>query len=234
MTVSPRPGRIDPAPAFAATDIVRPLDWAVLFGRRGCVEMDLGAGDGGFLAGRAGQHPERDFLAVERLLGRARKIARKAIRLRLGNLRVLRLESAYTLQHLVPPQSVSVIHLMYPDPWPKRRHWRRRVVQPEFASAVARCLILGGEFRFTTDHADYFAWSRDILGREPLLEPSASLWDFSADPDTEFQAEFEKESRETFRGLWKKAAGLPDASAHWAVNVSGTPTFPRKSIAGES
>ncbi|MCX6934889.1 MAG: tRNA (guanosine(46)-N7)-methyltransferase TrmB, partial [Verrucomicrobia bacterium] len=96
--------------------------WGEVFGRTAPLEVYLGAGDGVYAEARAQREPERDFVAVERLLGRATKIAKKAVRNGLTNLRVLRLESWYFIKNLCPPGSLDAITLRYPDPWPKRRH----------------------------------------------------------------------------------------------------------------
>src|ERR1700735_3626745 len=114
------------------TDICARFDWHELFGNDRLIELDLGAGDGGFALAYAQLHPEINLLAVERLLGRVRKIEKRAARAKLGNLRILRLELAYTVRYLLPPESISVAHILFPDPWPKRRHWPRRLVQPDF------------------------------------------------------------------------------------------------------
>lgn len=201
--------RVKASPAWMdlpSLDLNQPLDWVALFGEeraREGIEIDLGAGDGDFIAARAATHPERGFLGVERLLGRALKIARKAEKQELGNLKALRLESWYTVQYLAAPGSVAIIHLMFPDPWPKNRHAGNRVVQPTFATAVAQALRLGGEFRFTTDHQAYFQEASEVLDAEAGLERN-EVWDFSTDATTDFQALWEAEGRNTYRARWKK------------------------------
>lgn len=132
------------------------LDWEEVFGNSHPVEIDIGCGDGSFLVHRAKNHPERNFVGVERLLGRARKVDRKAQRLGLANVRALRIESGYAVRFLFPPASVSIYHIYFPDPWPKKRHHKRRLIQPDFLDAMARTLVDGGEVRFATDHAQYF------------------------------------------------------------------------------
>lgn len=159
----PRDGFRNPEPLeFMPADYFRRLRRDELFGG-GPLEVDLGCGDGSFLVAMAGQHPERRFLGVERLLGRARKVCRKLLREGLENARVLRLESRYTLEWLLPEASVSRLHLLCPDPWPKARHHRRRLIQPEFLEAVSRVLVPGGEFLFKTDNEEYFEWTLEHL-----------------------------------------------------------------------
>jgi len=122
------------------------------------LEIDLGCGDGGFLLAMAERYPERNFLGVERLLGRIRKVSRKARRKGIENVRLLRLECAYAVEWLLPPGCAMRVHLLCPDPWPKQRHHRRRLVQTTFLKSVHGLLEDGGEFLFKTDHPDYAEW----------------------------------------------------------------------------
>jgi tRNA (guanine-N7-)-methyltransferase len=185
------------------TDLCARLDWRAIFGNDAPVELDLGAGDGGFALAYAAQNPGINLLAVERLLGRVRKIEKRAARAGLKNLRVLRLELGYTVRYLLPPESISVAHILFPDPWPKRRHWPRRLVQPDFVRDLARALRSGGEFRFTTDHAHYFETAQAAVKEANVLQ-AAPVWDWAADPKTDFQKTFELEGRPIWRARWSK------------------------------
>ena len=163
------------------------------------LEVDLGCGDGSFLVEMAKQFPERDFIGVERLLGRARKVCRKIARQGLTNARVLRLESRYVVEWLLPAASVTRLHLLCPDPWPKVRHHRRRLIQPEFLGAVRRALEPGGEFLFMTDHEDYFRWAGEKLAACGGFKPLP--WDEDAFfyPKTDFQLQWEAEGKRMWR-----------------------------------
>lgn len=196
------------SPAFEAAfvpvaDICHPFDWGRVFSARGPLHLDLGAGDGGFAAAFARENPGINVLAVERLLGRARKIAKKATRQGLGNLRVLRLESGYMMRHLVPTASVAVIHLMHPDPWPKRRHWKHRLVGEVFAEACARALEPGGEIRLTIDHPGYLKEIVACFDRQAALE--AFRWLPGAGyPRSDFEAQFAGQGKVVFRQGWRR------------------------------
>jgi tRNA (guanine-N7-)-methyltransferase len=192
------------SPSLILTDICARLDWRELFGNDHPIELDLGAGDGGFALAYAGQHPEINLLAVERLLGRVRKIEKRAIRAGRDNLRVLRLEFGYTVRYLLPPGSVSVAHILFPDPWPKRRHWPRRLIQPDFVRDLANALKPGGEIRFTTDHAHYFETAQQAI-REANVLQAADEWNWADDPKTDFQKTFDAEGRATHRARWTKS-----------------------------
>lgn len=188
---------------IAIGDICRPLDPGVIFPCAGALHLDLGAGDGGFAAAFAALNPSTNLLAVERLLGRAQKIAKKAWRRGLANLRVLRLESGYLVKYLMPPASVDVIHLMHPDPWPKRRHWKNRLVHDEFAQACIRILRPGGEIRLTIDHPGYLREIIACFDRQSALEPFR--WQPGAEyPRSDFEAQFAGEGKVVFRQAWRK------------------------------
>jgi len=191
------------SPSIVLTDICARFDWRELFGNDHPIELDLGAGDGGFALAYAQRHPEINLLAVERLLGRVRKIEKRTVRAELTNLRILRLEFGYTVRHLLPPESVSIAHILFPDPWPKRRHWPRRLIQPDFVRDLGVALRPGGELRFTTDHAHYFETAQQAI-REAKALVAAAEWDWAADPRTDFQQTFDAEGRATYRARWVK------------------------------
>jgi tRNA (guanine-N7-)-methyltransferase len=150
-------------------DYSKPLDLHEIFGRVAPIEVDLGCGDGLFLAAMAEENPERDYLGIERSIGRVRGTCRKFAQRNLTNGRVLRAEIADTVQHLLSPASVDVFHLMFPDPWPKRRHHRRRLVTENFLRSIAGALSADGTFGIVTDHADYFDEIAGLLPHVPHL-----------------------------------------------------------------
>ena len=149
-------------------DIFMPLSLGEIFMRSQPVEVDLGSGSGQFLVAASQRYPGHNFLGVERLLGRVRKTRRRAWKLGLQNLRVLRFEINYTVRYLLPPDSIWRFHLSFPDPWPKRRHQRRRVVDREFFGAVYRALQPRGELWIKTDHAEYFASIEKLVPEMPF------------------------------------------------------------------
>ncbi|HVR34934.1 MAG TPA: tRNA (guanosine(46)-N7)-methyltransferase TrmB [Methylomirabilota bacterium] len=162
-----------PSPAsliHRITDAVHPLDAPSLFPAVQPLEVELGSGDGSFILDYAARHPEHNFLAVERLLGRLRKIDRKGTRLGLANLRGLRIEAGYFLEHLLPANSTLALHLYFPDPWPKRRHWKNRLVNERFPALARRVLIPGGPLHLRTDNPDYFEQMTLVFREAPSFE----------------------------------------------------------------
>src|SRR5437762_12472070 len=146
-----RDSRLIPDSSYSLTNR---LDLEKIFGRRAPLHVDLGCGDGSFLCALAQRLPDKNFLGIERLSARIRSSARKAASL--GNVRLLQMESSYAVRYLLPAESVETFYLLFPDPWPKRRHWRRRIITEEFLRAINQALAENGRFLVATDHLDYF------------------------------------------------------------------------------
>lgn len=191
-------------PWVELSSVVEPLDPSALLPGCDRLALDLGAGDGGFASAWAKLHPRTGVLAVERLLGRARKIVRKAVRLRLHNLRVLRLESFYTIKYLLPASSVDEIHIMHPDPWPKKRHHKHRLCTTEFFLHCARILRPAGVIYLTTDHSGYIAHALREASHCPLLlsQPWVPGPGF---PLSDFERNFRSEGKLVFRQAWRRS-----------------------------
>ena len=187
----------DPAALLAATehalwtpaDHCRRVELADIFPRTVPFEIDFGCGDGSFLLAMATRFPERNFLGTERMLGRVEKVCRAIARNRLDNCRVLRLESFYSAKWLLPIGCASVVHIGFPDPWPKRHHHPRRLFQDEFMIALHQVLAAGAEVRIKTDDQPYFLWIEKVIGRAKGFEQID--WPEEADyPKTDFERHF--------------------------------------------
>ena len=112
-----------------------------IFGRKAPLHVDLGCGDGSFVCALAQRLAEKNLLGIERLLGRIRSSAHKAAGL--SNVRLLQMESSYAVRYLLSAGSVETFYLLFPDPWPKRRHQRRRIVTPDFLRSIHTALKTG-------------------------------------------------------------------------------------------
>jgi tRNA (guanine-N7-)-methyltransferase len=160
---------------FMPADYFRRHSADDIFGNDHPLEIDLGCGDGSFLIEMAQHYPERNFLGIERLLGRVRGVCKRIQELGLTNVMVLRLESQYALDYLLAPSSVSRLHLLCPDPWPKARHHKRRLVQQEFLHILQKTLSPGGEFLFKTDHPEYYEWVLEEIELFNKNSPSSAF-----------------------------------------------------------
>jgi tRNA (guanine-N7-)-methyltransferase len=170
---------------YRPRSFIERLDLTQLFSKPQPLEVELGCGDGSFLVQWAKVHPQHNFLGVERLLGRLRKVDRKGLRAGLTNLRLIRLEASYFIEYLLPPASVHALHIYFPDPWPKRRHRKHRLINEHFTRVAARALAPGGIVFLRTDDANYFSQMKEVfesnarfVARETPSELSAILTDF--------------------------------------------------------
>jgi len=191
MQSQPRPTGEPPDIIYQLHSILEPVNLARLFPKQQALEIELGSGDGWFLAAYAALHPEHNFIGIERLLGRIRKLERKARRAGLTNLRGIRIESAYFLRHLLPQHSARTIHLYFPDPWPKRKHRRHRLVNEAFPSLASQALEPHGAVYLRTDDLDYFGQMKAVFAASPIFEPietPPALAQLPTDFERDFQA----------------------------------------------
>jgi tRNA (guanine-N7-)-methyltransferase len=144
-----------------------------------------------------------NFIGVERLLGRIQKLDRKGRRAGLSNLRGVRIESSYFLQHLLPPLSAAALHIYFPDPWPKKKHRKHRLVVGNFPALAGAALASGGVVYFRTDDADYFTQMIEVFtasGEFQEVETPAEL----AKLPTDFEREFVARGVQTLRAAYQK------------------------------
>jgi len=194
-----------PAIIFRPPSYVERLDVGALFPKPHPLEVELGSGDGSFIAQWASLNPETNFLAVERLLGRLRKIERKSHRAGLANVRALRLEASYFAEYLLPPESVTAFHIYFPDPWPKRKHRVNRLINEPFAEVLRAALRIDGIVYLRTDDLDYFAQMNRVFEANknfkavPTPERLASVL-------TDFERNFIAEGIQTNRAAYRRVA----------------------------
>src|SRR5690606_35150358 len=182
---------------------------AAAFGRSAPLEVELGSGDGSFLIEWAARHPDRNFLGVERLLGRIRKLDRKAQRAGLLNVRGLRIEAAYCVEYLLPPGSVRALHVYFPDPWPKRRHHKNRLVNEHFVGITRRALEPGGVIHLRTDDPGYAERMRELFDGAPGFQPVDTPPELAA-IRTDFERDFNARGIET-RRMSYRSLSIPSA-----------------------
>lgn len=190
-----------PSLIYKLPSIIERLKLEELFSQNRPLEVELGSGDGTFLVEYARRHSDRNFLGVERLLGRLRKIDRKGRRAGLENLRVIRLEAGYVVEYLLPPGSVSVLHIYFPDPWPKRKHRPKRLVNERFTDLAAQVLAPGGMVYLRTDDQDYFEQMTAVFSDNPkfcAVETPEDLRELLTDFERDFLARGVKTRRAAY------------------------------------
>lgn len=141
----------------------RPIDWRELFGNDRPVEMEIGMGKGTFITEQARARPDVNFFGIEWARWYWRYASDRLRRNRCLNARTVRAEAGYFVAEFVPGASLSVLHVYFPDPWPKKRHNKRRLIQEPFLRQVERVLVPNGRLQIVTDHQDYFEQIETVI-----------------------------------------------------------------------
>jgi tRNA (guanine-N7-)-methyltransferase len=181
-------------PAFSSVIELLPesqvarLDLVQLFGRSTPLHVDLGCGDGSFICEMAQQLSNSNFLGIERLTKRVETVRRKAEKIE--NVRVLRADTLFAVRDLLPESSVRTFYLLFPDPWPKRRHQFRRVFTRDFLDAIAVALEQEGIVRVATDQLDYFRQIEQLSCAHLQFQVVPAFPGESVLPITKFERKF--------------------------------------------
>ncbi|MBP6625927.1 MAG: tRNA (guanosine(46)-N7)-methyltransferase TrmB [Arenimonas sp.] len=189
-------------PRYGLDYLGQPRDYDAAFGRARPRVLEIGFGNGEQLLFAAAREPERDFIGVEvhgpgvgRLLNAAASEA-------LANLRVYQHDAVDVLQQEIAPASLAEVRIYFPDPWHKKRHNKRRLVQPEFVARVCERLAPGGLLHVATDWEPYAEHLWDVLDAEPRLRNLAGPRGSSARPDWRRQTHFETRGLKLGHGVW--------------------------------
>ena len=188
---------------------VEGLDWRAVFGREGRVEVEIGIGKGRFLLSCAAARPDVLHFGVEWSNEYLRLVETRAERLGLDNVRFVRADATDLVRRAIPERSVSAYYVFYPDPWPKKRHHKRRFLQAANVDAMARTLVSSGSLHVATDHDDYWSVIEPLLNAHAAFarEPSFGGPEFPLaidGPLTNFEAKYEIEGRSRHRGSWRR------------------------------
>jgi tRNA (guanine-N7-)-methyltransferase len=199
-----REGRITPAqqralkelwPRYGLEKGDGPIDFDRVFGRHAPVILEIGYGNGEALAAAAAAHPENNYLGIEVHRPGAGGLLRRLEAEELRNVRVILADAKEVLAERIPDESLAAVHLFFPDPWPKKRHHKRRLVQPDFAALVARKLWSGGYIHLATDWQDYAEQMAMVLSGTPGLADVTKSERFSALIESRQLTRFEHRGR---------------------------------------
>jgi tRNA (guanine-N7-)-methyltransferase len=172
------------------------------------VRLEIGFGSGEHLVRQAQMHPRIGFIGIEPFINGMAKMLRAIAAQNLSNIRLHHGDATEVLAWL-PPASLARIDLIYPDPWPKRRHWKRRFVQEQNVAEIARILRPSGEFRFATDIADYAAWTLKHVIRSACFAWTAERADDWRQPwpgfaETRYEAKAKRAGRQPFYLVFRR------------------------------
>jgi tRNA (guanine-N7-)-methyltransferase len=182
-----------------------PLDLATIFGRRAPLTLEIGFGNGESLVALAAAHPERDFLGLEVHRPGVGHLMLRAEELGLTNVRAVCRDAVEVLQQCITPGSLDEVLLYFPDPWPKKRHHKRRIVQPDFVALVANRLRQGGTFRMATDWQPYSEHMLEVASGCAQLCNAAPSAGFVQRPESRPVTRFERRGQRLGHGVWDLA-----------------------------
>ena len=198
---SPRPARVL---LPGETETAGLVELSTLFGRQAPTELEIGIGRARFLLREAALHPERNYFGIELQDEYARIAESKAMRLKLTNVRVASVDGKAFVLTRIAPGALAALHVYFPDPWPKKRHHKRRLLDTEFASAAAVALAPGALFWVASDHAEYFESMKRVLNSEPRLQELAAEETPGWSAGTDYEIKFEKKGKPIGRGVWRR------------------------------
>ncbi|MEW6197362.1 MAG: tRNA (guanosine(46)-N7)-methyltransferase TrmB [Planctomycetota bacterium] len=186
-------------PVAVAPSELESFTWAGVFGNARPVEVEIGTGKAAFLLRRARACPDRNFLGIEWASEFYRYAVDRMERWKAPNVRILRWDGGHFIRTICPPESITALHVYHPDPWPKRRHHKRRLFQSAFVEAAVRGLVHGGHLAVQTDHAEYFEIIRGLLlGHPELVEVPFDDPEFgveAAQVATNYEIKYRREGR---------------------------------------
>ena len=201
MTVAQERAWRDLWPRYGLEGTDETLDLDAVFGRTAARTLEIGFGNGESLVALAQAHPDEDFLGIEVHRPGVGHLMLRAESLELGNIRVVCRDAVETLSRQLPDASLAAVLLYFPDPWPKKRHHKRRIVQPAFVAQVARKLEPGGRFRLATDWQHYAEQMLEVVGNSALLENEFD-GGYAPRPDSRPLTRFETRGQRLGHEVW--------------------------------
>jgi tRNA (guanine-N7-)-methyltransferase len=213
-----RAGRLTPSqsralgelwPRFGIAPPAKPLDLDALFGRSAPRTLEIGFGNGDNLAALAARHPERDYLGVEVHDPGVGRLLLRIEREELANVRIARHDAVEVVSGWLPPRSIDEVLIFFPDPWHKKRHHKRRLVQPPFLDQLARVTAPGARLYLATDWAPYAEQMLAVCEASPWFENAAPGGGYAARPEIRPMTKFERRGlslgHEVFDLLYRRA-----------------------------
>lgn len=183
----------------------RMADLDALFGRSAPRHLEIGFGMGDNLVAMAGRHPENDYIGIEVYRPGVGRLLNRAAELGIANIRVFNADAVEVLEQQIPDGSLDVVYVFFPDPWPKKRHHKRRLVSPAFTALIVRKLKPGGHFFLATDWEDYAEQMVEVLNATAGLRNEAADGRFVPRPEFRPVTKFERRGQALGHGVWDLA-----------------------------
>lgn len=187
-------------PRFAIPYTVQPLDLVQVFGRIAPRILEIGFGMGETTAAIATAHPQNDYLALEVHNPGVGSLLKQIEELDLGNIRIIQHDAVEVLRDMIADATLDGVHIFFPDPWHKKRHNKRRLIQPSFIAQLVQKLKPGGYIHVATDWQDYAEQVLAVLSAEPLLRNTAT--DYAPRPEYRPLTKFEQRGLKLGHGVW--------------------------------
>ena len=178
------------------------LDMATIFGRQAPCTLEIGFGNGDALATMAEQQPECDFIGIEVHRPGVGRLLQQLEAHNLDNVRVMREDAVQVLKSCIPDNSLDRVLLFFPDPWHKKRHHKRRIVQAGFMELLARKIRRSGCLHMATDWEDYALHMLEVMEQSPAFHNCAGTGNFSPRPDYRPVTKFEQRGQRLGHGVW--------------------------------
>jgi len=204
-----RQGRVSKAQRRAHTELLPvygvpfstiPLDLERLFGRAAPRILEIGFGMGETTAAIAQEHPENDYLGIEVHTPGVGSLLKRIAELHLENLRIIQHDAVEVVQHMIAPDALDGVHVFFPDPWPKKRHHKRRLVQPPFVALLASRMKPGATVHACTDWEEYAQQMLQVLSADRALENTAV--DYAERPESRPETKFERRGLDLGHRVW--------------------------------
>lgn len=172
------------------------LDLAQLFGNQNPVILEIGSGKGRFLIASAAEQPGINFIGIEKSLHYHRLIRDRVSKRALQNVRLINYDAFPVLRDMIPDASLQEIHIYFPDPWPRKREQKRRIIRAEALAEMRRTLVPGGTGIYVTDHREYFEAAAPLIAE--LFRTETRVPGPSDAPRTNYEAKYRAEGREIY------------------------------------
>ena len=179
-----------------------PLNLQSLFGRTAPCMLEIGFGAGEALLEFASAHPEIDCIGIEVHRPGVGRLLLGAEAAKLSNLRLICHDAVEVLQHQLAPAAIALVHIFFPDPWPKKRHHKRRLIQPAFVELLAQVIAPGGTLRLATDWEPYAQHMREVIDASPAFANIAVDAGFVARSAERVLTRFERRGQRLGHGVW--------------------------------